>query len=326
MSSATLTPGAAPAFSPAPKRASDDIPFNPKVRQHKSPGDWVVDIVIVAILVLVVVAVIYPLWFVVIASVSAQTLVSNGQVTVVPRGFSLGGYAKVFADTRIWTGYRNTILYSLVGTLVNMVVTIPVAFGLSRREFKARRVILFLFTFTMFFSGGLIPQYLLYKQLGLLDSMLVFILPGAVSVYNVIVARSFFETSIPEELHDAAQIDGLSYFGYFFRIVLPLSSAIIAVIALYYFVGHWNDFFTGLVFIRDGDKQPLQNVLRSILLANQTNMTGQSSGGMNMLEQQQFANQIKYGVIIVSTLPLLVIYPFLQKYFNKGVMIGAVKG
>ena len=147
MSSATLTPGAAPAFSPAPKRASDDIPFNPKVRQHKSPGDWVVDIVIVAILVLVVVAVIYPLWFVVIASVSDQTLVSNGQVTVVPRGFSLGGYAKVFADTRIWTGYRNTILYSLVGTLVNMVVTIPVAFGLSRREFKARRVILFLFTF-----------------------------------------------------------------------------------------------------------------------------------------------------------------------------------
>lgn len=326
MSAATISPAGASALSPSPKRSGDDIPFNPKVRQRKSVGDWIVDIIIAAVLVLVVLAVVYPLWFVIIASVSDQAMVSNGQVTVVPRGFSLGGYAKVFADARIWTGYLNTIIYSLGGTLVNMLVTIPAAFGLARREFKARRVVLFLFTFTMFFSGGLIPAYLLYKDLNLLDSMWVFILPGAVSVYNVIVARSFFETAIPEELHDAAQIDGLSYFGYFFRIVLPLSSAIIAVIALYYFVGHWNDFFTGLVYIRDSGKLPLQNVLRSILLANQTNMTGQSSGGMNMLEQQQFANQIKYGVIIVSTLPLLVIYPFLQKYFNKGVMIGAVKG
>ncbi|KAA8815966.1 carbohydrate ABC transporter permease [Bifidobacterium callitrichos] len=320
MTSATVQP------SLAPKASSDDIPWNPKVRQQRTVSDWITDIVIWVILALVVVAIIYPLWFVIIASVSNQGAVNQGRVTFWPVGFSLGGYEKVFSDGRIWTGYLNTIIYSVVGTALNMIVTIPVAFALSRREFKPRRVILFLFTFTMFFAGGLIPNYLLFKQLGLLDNWLVFILPTAVSVWNVIIARSFFETSIPEDLHDASQIDGLGYWGYFLRIVLPLSSAIIAVLALYYFVGHWNDFFTGLVYIRDSDKLPLQNVLRSILLANQTGMTGQSSGGMDLLQQREFANQIKYGVIIVSTLPLLVLYPFLQKYFNKGVMIGAVKG
>ena len=228
----------------------------------------------------------------------------------------------MFGDSRIWQGYLNTIIYTVVGTGVNLLVTLPAAFALSRREFRPRRVIMFLMTFTMYFSGGLIPSYLLFKNLNLLDSMWVFILPGAVSVWNLIIARSFFETSIPEELHDAAQIDGLRYTGYFLKIVLPLSSAIIAVIGLYYFVGHWNDYFTGLIYIQSADKQPLQVVLQNILLSNKTT----SSSGTDMVMQQQLADQIKYGVIIVSTLPLLVIYPFLQKYFNKGVMIGAVKG
>ena len=175
----------------------------------------------------------------------------------------------------------------------------------------------------MFFGGGLIPSYLLMKQLGLLNSIWVFIIPGAFSVFNMIIARSFFEASIPEELHDAAQVDGLSYFGYFNKIVLPLSTAIIAVIGLYYFVGHWNDYFTGLIYIRDQNLQPLQNVLQNILLANQTQV---GAVGMTAMDSQNFADQIKFGVIIVSTIPLLIIYPFLQKYFNKGVMIGAVKG
>ncbi|NEG88789.1 carbohydrate ABC transporter permease [Bifidobacterium aerophilum] len=320
MTSATVQP------SLAPKASAEDIPWNPKVHQKKTVSDWITDTVIWVVLALVVVAVIYPIWFVIIASVSNQTAVNQGQVTVWPVGFSLGGYEKVFSDSRIWIGYWNTIVYSVVGTALNMLVTIPVSFALSRREFKPRRIILFLFTFTMFFSGGLIPNYLLYKQLGLLDNWLVFILPGAVSVWNVIIARSFFESSIPEDLHDASQLDGLGYWGYFLKIVIPLSSAIIAVLALYYFVGHWNDFFTGLVYIRDTEKLPLQNVLRSILLANQTGITGAQSSGMDLIQQRKFANQIKYGVIIVSTLPLLVLYPFLQKYFNKGVMIGAVKG
>lgn len=311
----------------AAKASSADIPWNPKVRQHKTPGDWVVDILIAAIIVAVVFVTIYPLWFVVIASFSNAGLVSQGEVVLFPKGINFNGYLKVMQEPRIWIGYRNTILYSVVGTLVNMLVTLPVGFALSRAEFKPRRVILFLFTFTMFFSGGLIPGYLLMKDLNILDTMWVFILPGAVSVFNVIIVRSFFESSIPEELHDAAQIDGLGYFGYFMKIVLPLSSAIIGVIALYYFVGHWNDYFTGLIYIRNQNKQPLQVILQNILLANQvTTSGGGSSNGQSMIERQQLADSIKYGIIIVSTLPLLVIYPFIQKYFTKGVMIGAVKG
>ena len=182
---------------------------------------------------------------------------------------------------------------------------------------------MFLFTFTMFFGGGMIPSFLLMRQLGMLDTIWVFLLPGAFSVFNMIIARSFFESSIPEELHDAAQIDGLGYFGYFMKIVIPLSGAIIAVIGLYYFVGHWNNFFTGLIYIRNQDLLPLQNVLQMILMANQT---AGDSIGMSAGQAQDFADQIKFGVILVSTLPLLVMYPFMQRYFDKGVMIGAVKG
>ncbi|MCH9274860.1 carbohydrate ABC transporter permease [Bifidobacterium amazonense] len=312
--------------SVAPKKSGADIPFNKHVAQHREPGDWVADIVIWVLLALIVAVVVYPLWFVVIASFSNPAMVSTGKVTILPVDINFGGYEKVFSDSRIWIGYKNTIVYSVVGTALNMIVTLPAAFALSRVDFKPRRVILFLFTFTMYFAGGLIPSYLLYKDLNLLDNMWVFILPGAVSVWNLIIARSFFETSIPEELHDAAQIDGLSFFGYFLRIVIPLSSAIIAVLGLYYFVGHWNDYFTGLIYIRTDTKQPLQMVLQNILLANQTQQGGAGNGGQSALQQQQLADQIKYGVIIVSTAPLLILYPFLQKYFNKGVMIGAVKG
>lgn len=307
--------------TPAPKTSGDEIPWNKHQHQHLTPGDWVASIIIYGLIALAVIAVLYPLWFVVIASFSNPNKVAAGDVFLLPKGVTFVGYAKVFANARIWRGYLNTIIYSVVGTAVNLAVTIPCAFALSRKEFKPRRVILFLFTVTMFIAGGLIPNYLLYKQLGLLNSMWVFILPGAVSVYNVIVARSFFETSIPEELFEAAQLDGESYLGYFFRIVIPLSSAILAVIGLYYFVGHWNDFMTGLIFITDDEKQPLQVVLQQLLLVAQGTATN-----VDAAAQQQAADQIKFGIIIVSTLPLMVIYPFLQKYFNKGVMLGAVKG
>ena len=307
--------------TPAPKTSGDEIPWNKHQHQHLTPGDWVTSIIIYGLIALAVIAVLYPLWFVVIASFSNPNKVATGDVLLLPKGITFVGYAKVFANARIWRGYLNTIIYSVVGTAVNLAVTIPCAFALSRKEFKPRRVILFLFTVTMFIAGGLIPNYLLYKQLGLLNSMWVFILPGAVSVYNVIVARSFFETSIPEELFEAAQLDGESYLGYFFRIVIPLSSAILAVIGLYYFVGHWNDFMTGLIFITDDEKQPLQVVLQQLLLVAQGTATN-----VDAAAQQQAADQIKFGIIIVSTLPLMVIYPFLQKYFNKGVMLGAVKG
>ena len=289
----------------------------------RSASDWIIDGIIALIIAAIVLAILYPMWFIIVASFSDPNLVSTGKVTVLPKGINFKGYLKILEDTRIWIGYRNTLLYSLLGTAVNLIVTLPAAFALSRKEFKPRRVILFFFTFTMFFGGGLIPSYLLMKQLGLLNSIWVFIIPGAFSVFNMIIACSFFEASIPEELHDAAQVDGLSYFGYFNKIVLPLSTAIIAVIGLYYFVGHWNDYFTGLIYIRDQNLQPLQNVLQNILLANQTQV---GAVGMTAMDSQNFADQIKFGVIIVSTIPLLIIYPFLQKYFNKGVMIGAVKG
>lgn len=293
---------------------------------QKKPIDRFIDFVIYGLIALIVIAVIYPLWFVVIASFSDPGQVAQGQTTLLPKGFRLSGYEMIMKDDRIWIGYRNSVFYSVVGTILNLVVTIPAAYALSRPEFKSRRILLLLFTITMFFSGGLIPTYLLFKGLGILNTMWVFLLPGAVNVFNLIIARTFFESSIPEELFDAARVDGLSYFGFFRRVVLPLSGAIIAVIGLYYFVGHWNNYFTGLVYIRDADKLPLQNVLQSILLANQSMMGPSAPRGQDAQELQEIAEQIKFGVIIVSTLPLLIIYPFLQKYFNKGVMIGAVKG
>lgn len=206
---------------PAPKADPGAIPWNKHTRQQLKPGDMAVDIVIALLLAVILLAVIYPLWFIVVASLSDQGAVSSGRVTLWPVGFTLAGYQRVFQDARIWTGYGNTVLYAVLGTALNLVVTMPAAFALSRLEFKPRRVLLFLFTFTMYFAGGLIPNYLLYKQLGLLNSMWVFILPGALSVWNLIIARSFFETSIPEDLHDAARIDGLGYFGYFMKIVIP---------------------------------------------------------------------------------------------------------
>lgn len=289
--------------------------------KRKTRSDIVFDVCLAILCLVVFLIVAYPMYFIIIASVSDSNLVNQGLITLLPKNIGFYGFTKVFSDSRIWIGYRNTLIYSLVGTLVNLVITLPVAFALSRKEFKPRRILMLFFTFTMFFNGGLIPTYLLYKQMGLIDSMWVFIIPGALNVYNMIIARSFFESSIPNSLYEAAELDGCTYFQFFFKIALPLSKAVISVIGLYYLVGHWNDFFTGLIYIRDYNKQPLQIVLRDILLANATDNSGVGTG-----YAQAFADQNKYAVIIVSTLPVLIIYPFLQKYFEKGVMIGSMKG
>lgn len=295
--------------------------------RRQSPADLLFTVLLGTVCVLVAFAMIYPIYFVVIASVSTPRLVNLGEVWAVPRGWSWFGFEQILSDDRIWTGYANTILYTLAGTALNLLVTLPAAFALSRREFRPRRVLMFVFTFTMFFNGGLIPTYLLYKDLGLLDNWLVFVLPTAVNVYNLIITRSFFESSLPEDLIEAALIDGASYVQYFVRIALPLSKAIISVIGLYYLVQHWNDFFTGLIYIRDYAKQPLQIVLRDILLSNQAFAGGAGgAGGTGTAYGQEYADQIKYGVMVVSTLPVVVVYPFVQKYFEKGVMIGSVKG
>jgi ABC-type sugar transport system, permease component len=268
----------------------------------------------------------YPLYFIVIASISDSTLVSAGKVILIPKGISSFGYGEIFKDTRIWTGYGNTIVYTVLGTFVNLLFTIPAAYVLSRPEFKARRIIMLLFVITMFFNGGLIPTFLLMKGLHLTNTMWVFILPFSVNVYNLIIARTFFETSLPKELYEAAEMDGCSHFKYFAYVVFPLSKALISVIGLYYLVAHWNDFFTALIYIRSNELQPLQIILRDILLSNQVFANGVGQGGDVGGYAQRYADQIKYGVIIVSTLPILIVYPFIQKYFEKGVMIGSVKG
>ena len=285
-------------------------------------------IVVTVITVSAFLFVLYPIYFVVIASFSDSTLVNQGQVILYPKGVSLYGYSQIFKKPEIWVGYKNTIIYSFFGTIFNLTVTLPAAYVLSRKDFAARGIVMKLFVITMYFNGGMIPTYMLIKDVGLLDSPLVMIIFGAVNVYNLIITRTFFETSIPDELYEAAALDVCSHFRYFSTVVLPLSKAVIAVIMLYYLVGHWNDFFSALLYLNSDKYQPLQIVLRNILLLNQAmaGTTGASAGAGAGAYAQQFADQIKFGVIIVSTVPVLCVYPFIQKYFEKGVMIGAVKG
>ena len=300
---------------------------NNTIRTHNGP-DILFKIVITVICVFSFLVVLYPMYFIVIASFSDSTLVNQGQVVLYPKGVSLYGYEQIFKKPEIWVGYKNTIIYSFFGTALNLAVTLPAAYVLSRRTFAARKIIMKLFVFTMYFNGGMIPTYMLIKDVGLLNSPLVMIIFGALNVYNLIITRTFFETSIPDELYEAATLDGCSHFRYFGTIVLPLSKAVIAVIMLYYLVGHWNDFFNALLYINSDAYQPLQIVLRNILLLNQAmdGATGSTGGAGAGAYAQQYADQIKFGVIIVSTLPVLCVYPFIQKYFEKGVMIGAVKG
>lgn len=270
----------------------------------------------------------YPLYFIVIASFSDSTMVNQGLVVLLPKGINFYGYHQIFKDGRIWGGYLNTIYYTFVGTAINLIVTLPAAYVLSRKNFRPRRVIMALFVFTMYFSGGMIPTYLLIRDLHLINTPMIMLINGAVNVYNLIITRTFFESSIPEELYEAASIDGCSHFRYFGSIVLPLSKAIIAVMFLFFMVGHWNDFFTPLLYINRDSLQPLQIVLRNILLSNQAFVNGAGSGAGAGAGgyAQKYADQVKFVVIIVSTIPILCVYPSIQKYFEKGVMIGAVKG
>ena len=266
----------------------------------------------------------YPVYFIIIASFSNSNLVNQGSVILYPKGINFYGYTKIFQRADIWKGYLNTIIYSLGGTLLNLAITLPAAYVLSQKKFRPRKILTRLLVITMYFNGGIIPTYMLIKSVHLLDKPLVMIVIGAVNVYNLIIVRSFFEASIPVELYEAAVLDGCSHFRYFYEIVLPLSKAVVSVIMLYYIVGHWNDFFNALLYLNRDEYQPLQIVLRNILLLNQA-MAGTTGAGQGYYAQQ-YADQIKFGVIIVSTLPMLIIYPMIQKYFEKGVMIGAVKG
>ena len=291
-----------------------------------SRGDRIFDSINVVLLGLLALIIIYPLVYVLSASFSDPVSVASGDMILWPVNVTLENYAEVFKNQSIITGYRNSLIILVSGTALNLVMTVLAAFPMSRRDLWGRNVMMKLMTFTMFFSGGLIPTYLLItRTLGLMNSWLALILPGAISVYNMIIMRTYFQTSIPYELQEAADIDGCSPFGVLIRIILPLSGPILAVIGLYYGVGHWNSYFSALLYINREELQPLQLYLRRVLTLN-SNQSLLSTGSDEAARQAMRAETIKYAVIVVSSVPMLVIYPFVQKFFVKGVMIGAVKG
>lgn len=300
-------------------------------KRHKmkkmSRDDLIYEIITKMFLVVVMIVIIYPVYFVLVASFSDPIYVNSGEMLFWPKGFTLLGYQRVFKDSRIWNGYRNTIMYTVLGTILGVVATMLAAYSLSRKDLPGRKIIMFLFIFTMYFSGGMIPYYLVVKGLGLVNSRTLMILSGAVSVYNIIIARSFLEANIPEELKDAASIDGCGNARFFAQIVIPLSKAVIAVIALYLAVSYWNSYFNAMIFLTDTDKYPLQLYLRQILLTVSESASMDSSlDPQALIQLQQMGQVIKYGVIVVATVPIICVYPFIQKYFVKGVMIGSVKG
>lgn len=302
-----------------------------KIHYHKalrSKDDVIVDAVVLVLTLLVCVLVLYPLVYVLSSSFSDPSEVAAGNVVLFPKGFTLEGYSYILDYGEIWSGYRNTLFYTIVGTMLNLAATIPAAYALSRRDMYGRNLFTILFSITMFFSGGLIPTYLVYKQLNMLNTVWIMLIPGLVSMWNTVVCRTYFQNSIPYELQEASKIDGCSDFILFFKIILPLSAPIIAVMAMYYAVGHWNSYFNAMIYLRDTALYPLQLVLRSILLLDTTaEMIGADAEAQReLLRLQQLKESMKYGVIVISALPMLVMYPFFQKYFVKGVMVGAIKG
>lgn len=268
----------------------------------------------------------YPLLYIAIASISDPNLVNSGQVWLWPKGITFEGFERVMKDSEIWIGYRNTIFYTVVGTFINLLVTLPGAYVLSRKDIKGTNIIMFLIVFTMFFEGGMIPTYLLVKNLGMVDTIWALLIPQAAAVWNVIVTRTFFASTIPKELEETAEIDGCSAFRMFFQIVVPLSMPIIAVMTLFYAVGHWNEYFQALIYLSNESLYPLQLFLKNILVSSQIDSTLVAEDASSLAEQQRIGEIMKYAVMIISMVPLLILYPFLQRYFIKGIMIGSIKG
>ncbi|MCI9258220.1 carbohydrate ABC transporter permease [Oscillospiraceae bacterium 42-9] len=294
------------------------------IKRQVTWNDLIFNIILYGMSIIILLIVIYPLYFIVIASFSNPTEVANGKVWFVPSQFTVDGYKEIMRHSELWTGYRNTIVYTVLGTVTGLAVNIPAAYALSRRDLVGRKLITFFFIFTMFFNGGLIPTYFTIRDFGLYDTFWVMVLPFSVVVYHIIIARTFFDSSLPQGILDAAQIDGCGNLRFFFQIALPLSKAVLAVIALYTAVSQWNAYFNALVYIRNEDLKPLQLVIRNILITNQA-MAG-TGDGLAAQEARRLSELMKYAVIIISTVPIMCVYPFVQKYFSQGVMIGAIKG
>lgn len=268
---------------------------------------------------LILLLVAYPMYFVLIASVSDPDAVNRGEVLLMPAMTSLDAYAAVFEESQVWMGYRNTILYTVLSVLASLCIVMPAAYALSRKDFPGRGPLVVFFLIAMYFNGGMVPTYLLVDSLKLTNTVWAMVLPSCVNVFHLIIAKTFFETSIPNELHEAAELDGCTDFKYFLRVVLPLSKAILSVVGVYVAVATWNSYMNALMYITEESLQPLQIVLRNILLVAQVT-SGQS------VAMARESEMMKYALIVVTTVPIICVYPFVQKYFEKGVMIGSVKG
>ncbi|MBQ6646089.1 MAG: carbohydrate ABC transporter permease [Clostridia bacterium] len=291
--------------------------------------DVVFDVVIFILLTIIFLIVAYPLYFIIISSISDPVAVAQGKVVAVPIGFTLDGYKSVFEHGDVMRGFKNSLIYTVVGVTINLLVTLPTSYALSRKDFLLRKPITLFYMVTMFVGGGMIPTYLIVRGTGLINTMWALVIPGCLGVYNMIVARTFFTTNIPVELMEAAKLDGCGNTRFFVSIVLPLSGAIIAILFLYYGVGHWNSYFSALLYINDREKMPLQMELRMILIQNSDSMTKTTYTEAERLEKERLEalkEMMKYSLIIISSIPVLIIYPFVQKFFVKGVMIGSVKG
>ena len=296
------------------------------MKRKKITQDTIVYFINYILLTVLLVVVLYPLIYIISCSFSSGDALMSGRVKLFPVDLTLQSYQAVFKYQSIWTGYRNSIIYAIVGTLISMVLTLFAAYPLSRDDFRGKKIFTVIILFTMMFSGGLIPTYLLVKNLDLMDTIWAVVLPGAVNAYNIIVARTFFANTIPKELQEAAEMDGCTDFRFFVRIVIPLSTPIIAVLSLWVVVGLWNSYFGPMIYLNSQEKYPLQLVLRRILLLSQVNLNQSNIDPETIRKTQYLGEMLKYGTIIISTLPLMIVYPFVQKYFVKGVMIGSVKG
>ncbi|BFH63615.1 carbohydrate ABC transporter permease [Paenibacillus azoreducens] len=296
-----------------------------KTKMKEAGSDRLFTIANYTVLTLIMIIVLYPLVYVVSASFSSSSAVLSGRVWLWPVEPTLDGYRAVFKNGMVVRGFMNTLFYTLAGTGINLLFTVLAAYPLSRKDFRGRNIFMLLFVFTMMFNGGLIPTYLLVKNLGMIDTVWSMLIPAALSVWNVIIMRTYFQTTIPGELLEASQLDGCTDFRFLLRIVLPLSGPILAVIALFYAVGHWNQYFNAMIFLKRAELYPLQLILRDILVQNEINidMLGDAK---TAAARQGLRELLKYSLIVVTSVPLLVVYPFVQKFFVKGVMIGSLKG
>jgi multiple sugar transport system permease protein/putative aldouronate transport system permease protein len=300
---------------------------NHKIRLSRS--DKVYLGVVYTLLGLFILAITYPLLYVISASFSSPAALIAGRVYIWPVDPGFQGYKAVFENNAVWRGYWNTIVYTSIGTVISVFLTMLGGFVLSRKEFPLRLPVTIFFAVTMFFNGGLIPTYLLISSLKMVNTIWAIVLPGAFSVWLAIIVRTFIQSTIPEELYEATSLDGGNYFDYLFRIVWPLSLPVVAVLGLSFATGHWNSYFTAMIYLNNQEKFPLQMVLRSILIANtinNNNLTTQSMDVKNLMDRQYLSELLKYSLIIVSSVPLIVIYPFIQKFFIKGIMVGSIKG